>query len=119
MGTATLTVCGLLTWPLVATTTGPEMAPSGTRATRKSSELTTMRSFKLAELHFRAVQFLGPQAGAGDPEFASGQRQRGRDGINARSAIDVFLAEDAVGKSHESPNASSTVGIRYSRFATT
>src|SRR5260370_41120927 len=28
-------------WPLVATTTGPEVAPSGTRATRKASELTT------------------------------------------------------------------------------
>src|SRR6266571_1750948 len=41
MGTATLTGCGLLTWPLVETTTGPDVAPSGTRATTKSSELIT------------------------------------------------------------------------------
>src|ERR1700732_3165963 len=41
MGTATFRVCGLLRWPLVATTTGPDVAPSGTRATRKPSELIT------------------------------------------------------------------------------
>src|SRR5581483_2603873 len=38
--TATFTSCPLLTWPFVATTTGPEVAPSGTRAITKSSELT-------------------------------------------------------------------------------
>ena len=41
IGTATLTACALLTWPLAATTKGPDVAPSGTRATRKESELTT------------------------------------------------------------------------------
>src|SRR5215467_14428520 len=41
MGTATFTAWELLTWPSVATTTGPEVAPSGTRATRNPSELTT------------------------------------------------------------------------------
>src|SRR5271163_2278310 len=41
MGTATLTVCALLTCPSAATTTGPEVAPSGTRATINDSELIT------------------------------------------------------------------------------
>ncbi len=41
MGTATFTVSGLLIAPFVATTTGPEVAPSGTRATTKASELMT------------------------------------------------------------------------------
>src|SRR3989454_12823597 len=41
MGTATLIWCGLLAWLLVETTTGPEEAPGGTRATRNSSELMT------------------------------------------------------------------------------
>src|SRR3954466_5101006 len=38
---AMLTWCPLLLAPLVATVTGPEVAPSGTRATRNSSELIT------------------------------------------------------------------------------
>src|SRR5215469_357253 len=42
IGTATLTTCGLLTCPLAETLTGPEVAPSGTRATTKSSELITI-----------------------------------------------------------------------------
>src|ERR1700684_91318 len=41
MGSATFTVCALLTCPSAATTTGPEVAPSGTRATRNESELIT------------------------------------------------------------------------------
>src|SRR5690348_4525073 len=46
MGTATLKLCGLLLWPSVATITGPEVAPSGTRVTRNASELTTMGASK-------------------------------------------------------------------------
>src|SRR5579863_186627 len=41
IGTATLICWGLLECPLVETTIGPEEAPGGTRATRKSSELMT------------------------------------------------------------------------------
>src|SRR5215468_1355488 len=41
IGSATFTVSALLTAPFVATTTGPEVAPSGTRATTKASELIT------------------------------------------------------------------------------
>src|SRR5271165_5094509 len=39
MGTATRNSRGLLLWPFVATTTSPEAAPSGTRATMNCSEL--------------------------------------------------------------------------------
>src|SRR5579883_1519348 len=39
IGTATRTSCGLLLKPLVETTTSPEAAPSGTRATMNCSEL--------------------------------------------------------------------------------
>ncbi len=101
MGTATFTVWGLLTWPSVATTTGPEVAPSGTRATRNPSELTTMEPSNSPNFTFGTMQFLRAQAGTSDAEFAPGERGRGRDHFDARSAVDGFLAEDAVGKSHE------------------
>src|SRR5580658_2429471 len=58
-------------------------------------------SFKVAKVYFRTVEFVRPQARAGDAEFASGERQRWRDHFNAWSTVDVLSAEDAVGKSHE------------------
>jgi hypothetical protein len=55
------------------------------------------RSFDLAELNLRALQILRPESGTGDANFASGKGKGRGDRFNARAAIDVFLAEDAVG----------------------
>jgi hypothetical protein len=40
---------------------------------------------------------LRPESGTGDANFASGKGKGRGDRFNARAAIDVFLAEDAVG----------------------
>ena len=101
IGTATLTVCGLLTWPLVATITGPEVAPSGTRVTTKPSELTTTGPSKSPNFTLGRSSSCGrspePLMRTSPPVSA----QAGDDRVDARSAIHIFLAENSIGKCHE------------------
>ena len=98
-------VVGLLTCPLapsslVLTMTGPEVAPSGTRATRKSSELINDRAFDVAKVHAGAAQLGRAQALSDDANLASGQSETGCDRLNVRFAVDVLFSQQAVGDAH-------------------
>ena len=55
----------------------------------------------VAELHAGALILRRPQSRTRNADFAPGQRQYRRHGLDMRSAIRAFLAEDTIGKSHE------------------
>src|SRR5579863_3758206 len=77
-------------------------------------------AFEFPELYFRAQKFLRTQASAANAHFASGEGTLWGNGLNMRSAIDVFSAEDTVGKSHsrKTPSAAKRgAGLGASGFA--
>ena len=59
------------------------------------------RALDFAKTHLRPAQLLRPQAAANDADFASGQSGAGLHRLNMRVAIDVLLAQQSVGNSHE------------------
>src|ERR1700680_2158925 len=101
MGTATFRVWGLLRWPFVATTTGPDVAPSGTRATRKPSELITTVPSTSPNCTRGRRKSGGPQPRPGNTSPPPRQRQSRRHRLDVRTSIHVLFTQDTVGKSHD------------------
>ena len=90
MGTATLTVCALLTWPFGRDDDRAGGCTIGNAGDQECVGTDDDRSFDFAELDLRALQFWRPQAGAGDANFASGRAQCRGNRFNVRSAVDVL-----------------------------
>ncbi len=76
--------------PLVATTTSPEAAPSGTRATMNCSELMMTEPSTSPKRTCGRRSSLRAQAAADDANLASGQSTAGIDGVDVRLAIHVL-----------------------------
>ena len=83
---------GIACEPLVATTTSPEAAPSGTRATMNCSELMTTEPSKSPKLHLRAAQLARAQPVPNNADLAAGQGATGIDGLDVRIAVHVLCA---------------------------
>ena len=101
MGTATLMAWGLLTCPLVPTTTGAGGGAVGYAGDDEIVGADENGAFDFAEAHAGAAEFGRAQAFADDANFAAGQGKGGGNRVDMRFAVDVLFPEQAIRNAHD------------------